>query len=114
VIVVDNIDTAPVVELGRRIESDPAFPERVNVGFLAPVDRQQARLRVFERGVGETLACGSGACAAAVVGIEQGLLDDPVQLDLPGGRLQVQWSGRGHPVFLIGPAVTVFEGRIDL
>ena len=114
VILVDNVDTAPVVELGSRIESDPVFPERVNVGFLAPIDRQHARLRVFERGSGETLACGSGACAAVIVGIEQGLFDDPVQIDLPGGSLQVQWSGRGHPVFLIGPAVTVFEGSIDL
>jgi diaminopimelate epimerase len=114
VIVVGDVDTAPVAELGSRIEADPAFPERVNVGFLAPVGRQHARLRVFERGVGETLACGSGACAAAVVGIEQGLFDDPVQIDLPGGKLQVQWSGRGYPVFLIGPAVTVFEGKIDL
>ncbi|MGY6215593.1 diaminopimelate epimerase [Methylolobus aquaticus] len=114
VIVVDDVDLAPVATLGRRIESDPAFPERVNVGFLAPVDRQQGRLRVFERGSGETLACGSGACAAVIVGIEQGLFDDTVHLDLPGGRLQVQWSGRGHPAFLIGPAVTVFEGSIDL
>jgi diaminopimelate epimerase len=114
VIVVDDVDTAPVATLGSRIESHPSFPERVNVGFLEAVNRQHARLRVFERGVGETLACGSGACAAGIVGIEQGMFDDTVQFDLRGGSLQVQWRGRGHPVFLIGPAVTVFEGKIDL
>lgn len=114
VLVVDDVDSASVAALGSRIECDPAFPERVNVGFLAPVDRHHVRLRVFERGVGETLACGSGACAAAVVGIEQGLLDDPVRVDLPGGSLQVEWGGRGQPAFLIGPAVTVFEGTIEL
>jgi diaminopimelate epimerase len=113
-LIVDDLDTADVAGLGRALECHPAFPERVNVGFLQVIDRQHGRLRVFERGVGETLACGSGACAAAVVGIERNQLSDPVQLDLPGGTLQVSWAGRGQPVFLTGPAVTVFQGEIQL
>ena len=105
---------APVERLGPLIESHPMFPERVNVGFLEVVNRHEARLRVYERGSGETLACGSGACAAAVVGIEQGLLESPVDIELPGGHLIINWQGRGFPVMMQGPAVTVFEGEIEL
>lgn len=114
VLVVDAVETAPVASLGPRLENHPSFPERVNVGFMQVVDEHQARLRVFERGAGETLACGSGACAAVVVGIEQGLLHTPVAVDLPGGTLSIEWQGRGAPVFMTGPATTVFEGTIEL
>lgn len=111
---VDTVDDAPVETLGPLLENHPAFPERVNVGFMQAIDAHRIRLRVFERGSGETLACGSGACAAAVVGIEQGLLLSPVSVELPGGELSIAWQGRGYPVFMTGPAVTVFEGSIDL
>jgi diaminopimelate epimerase len=111
---VEDIATAPVVELGPAIESHPRFPERVNVGFMEIVDRGHIRLRVFERGAGETLACGTGACAAAVVGRRWALLDETVQVDLPGGRLTIRWAGNGEPVWMIGPATTVFEGSITL
>jgi len=111
---VDDVDTAPVASLGPRIESHPAFPNRVNAGFMQVVDRGHIRLRVFERGAGETLACGTGACAAAVVGRVQGLLDDTVAVDLPGGRLVISWNGPGEPVFMTGPATNVFEGTIEL
>lgn len=111
---VDEVDEAPVATLGPLLENHPAFPERVNVGFMQAIDAHHIRLRVFERGSGETLACGSGACAAAVVGIEQGLLLSPVSVELPGGELSIAWQGRGYPVFMTGPAVTVFEGSIDL
>ncbi len=114
VLVVDSVDTAPVAAWGPVLESHPLFPERVNVGFMQILDGHAVRLRVYERGSGETLACGSGACAAAVVGIEQGLLESPVSVDLPGGRLSIAWEGRGQPVFMTGPAVTVFEGTIEL
>lgn len=109
---VDSVDTAPVATLGPALEAHPLFPERVNVGFMEVVDRQRIRLRVFERGAGETLACGSGACAAVVSGIERDWLDSPVAVDLPGGRLHIAWSGRGQAVRMTGPATTVFEGRI--
>ncbi len=111
---VEEVDEAPVATLGPLLENHPAFPERVNVGFMQAIDAHHIRLRVFERGSGETLACGSGACAAAVVGIEQGLLLSPVSVELPGGELSIAWQGRGYPVFMTGPAVTVFEGSIDL
>jgi diaminopimelate epimerase len=114
VLIVDDVDRAPVAELGPSLERHPLFPERVNVGFLQIVDAHQVRLRVFERGSGETLACGSGACAAAVAGIEQGLLRAPVAVSLPGGVLSIDWEGRGCPVSMTGPAVTVFEGSIEL
>ena len=114
VLLVDNVDFAPVDTLGPRLESHAVFPERVNVGFMQVMDAHNARLRVFERGSGETLACGSGACAAVVVGIEQGLLLSPVKVELPGGTLSIAWQGRGFPVFMTGPAVKVFEGAIDL
>lgn len=114
VIQVASTASAPVERLGPLLESHSMFPERVNVGFLEVVNRQQARLRVYERGSGETLACGSGACAAAVVGIEQGFLESPVDVELPGGHLIINWQGRGFPVMMQGPAVTVFEGEIEL
>ena len=111
---VTNIDTAPVEELGPEIEAHLRFPNRVNVGFMEVVDRAHIRLRVFERGVGETLACGTGACAAVAIGRQQGLLDDTVQVDLPGGSLQIHWQGDAHPVMMTGPATTVFEGVIEI
>ncbi len=111
---VNDVETAPVDEIGPVLESHSDFPERANIGFMEVVDRHHVRLRAFERGAGETLACGSGACAAAVVGIEQGHLDDPVRVDLPGGALKVSWQGRGRPVVMTGPAVSVFEGTIEL
>jgi diaminopimelate epimerase len=114
VLLVDDVDSAPVETLGPRLESHAAFPERVNVGFMQVMDAHNVRLRVFERGSGETLACGSGACAAVVVGIEQGLLLSPVKVELPGGTLSIAWQGRGFPVFMTGPAVKVFEGAIEL
>jgi diaminopimelate epimerase len=113
VLLVGNVDAAPVDSLGPRIEHHPAFPARANVGFLEVVNRGHARLRVFERGVGETLACGSGACAAAVVGQVQGLLDERVILSLPGGDLEIEWAGLGAPVMMTGPAEHVFDGQIE-
>lgn len=114
VLLVNDIDTAPVNELGPLLESHPDFPERANVGFMQIIDRHHIKLRVYERGAAETLACGSGACAAVVVGIEQNLLDNRVTVDLPGGSLTITWPGRGQSVLMTGPAVTVFEGSIEL
>lgn len=112
--VVDNVDTAPVGEIGPLIEHHPRFPARVNAGFMQVVDRHHIRLRVHERGACETLACGTGACAAVVAGIRRGLLDSPVRVSARGGELSVAWAGLGQPVLLSGPAVTVFEGEIAL
>ena len=112
--VVADAETAPVELTGPLIEHHPHFPKRVNAGFMQVVDRGHIRLRVFERGAGETLACGTGACAAAVAGIRRGLLDSPVRVDARGGQLSITWAGEGQPVYLTGPAVTVFEGEIDL
>jgi diaminopimelate epimerase len=114
VLVVENVDSAPVAELGPRIETHPAFPQRVNVGFLQIRDRHAVRLRVFERGAGETLACGTGACAAVVAGIRRGLIDSPVRVATRGGELSIAWAGPGQPVVMTGPATTVFEGEIDI
>ncbi len=112
---VDNVDTAPVQETGPLIENHARFPQRVNAGYLQIVDRSHVRLRVFERGAGETLACGTGACAAVVSGIRLGLLDPEVQVDTRGGRLTIAWSGQeADSVFMTGPATTVFEGQIDI
>lgn len=111
VIQVTDIKTAPVAELGKALESHAFFPERVNVGFMQVVDRQHIKLRVFERGAAETLACGSGACAAVVIGIEHNLLDHTVSVELPGGILTIKWLGRGEPVLMTGPAISVFEGH---
>ncbi len=105
---------APVAKLGPGLERHPRFPNGANVGFMQIVDRTCIRLRVFERGVGETLACGTGACAAVAVGRRQGLLEPEVRVDLPGGRAQVAWPGPGRPVWLTGPAITVFSGMIDI
>ncbi|MEP6720907.1 MAG: diaminopimelate epimerase [Variovorax sp.] len=111
---VDNVDTAPVALRGPLIEHHPRFPQRVNAGFMQVVSRSQIRLRVFERGAGETLACGTGACAAVVAGIRLGLLDARVEVDTHGGRLTIEWAGVGQPVLMTGPAVTVFEGDIEV
>jgi diaminopimelate epimerase len=111
---VENVSTAPVAELGPRIESHACFPERVNAGFMQILDRGTIRLRVYERGAGETLACGSGACAAAVIGQHWGDLDNTVRVILNGGELVVRWSGPGNPVMMTGPATTVYQGRIEL
>ena len=112
--VVDDVETAPVELTGPLIEHHVRFPNRVNAGFMEVIDRQHVKLRVFERGVGETLACGTGACAAAVAGIRRGLLDSPVRVDARGGQLSISWAGEGQPVLLTGPAVTVFEGEIEI
>ncbi len=112
--VVENVDIAPVARDGPLIEAHPRFPKRVNAGFMEVVDRHTIRLRVFERGTGETLACGTGACAAVVAGIRRGLLDTPVRVAMRGGDLQIAWHGLGTPVLMTGPAVTVFTGEIDL
>ncbi len=114
VLVVDDVETAPVATLGPVLEQHPDFPERTNVGFLQVLDRGEVRLRVFERGAGETMACGSGACAAVVAGRIRGLLDERVRVHLPGGFLQIEWRGEGEPLMMTGPATTVFEGQIAL
>lgn len=114
VMLVPDIETAPVAELGPQLENHPSFPDRVNAGFMQVVARDQIRLRVFERGVGETLACGTGACAAMVVARKWRMVDEEVTVELPGGRLLIQWPGDNEPVMMTGPAETVFEGSIDL
>jgi diaminopimelate epimerase len=114
VLQVSNIDTAPVAELGPAIERHSRFPERTNVGFMQVVDPETVRLRVYERGAGETLACGSGACAAVVAGRMWDLLAPRVKVILTGGELVVSWPGKGRPVLMTGPATTVYEGRIRL
>jgi len=112
--VVDNVDTAPVARQGPLIEHHPRFPQRVNAGFMQVVDRTHVRLRVFERGAGETLACGTGACAAVVAGIRLSLLDNRVDVQTHGGVLTIGWEGEGNPVLMTGPATTVFEGDIEV
>ena len=112
--VVDSVDTAPVAEHGPLIERHARFPQRVNAGFMQIVDKHAIKLRVFERGSGETLACGTGACAAAVAGIRRGLLESPVRVTTRGGDLTIAWGGPGRPVLMTGPAVTVFSGEIEL
>jgi diaminopimelate epimerase len=111
---VPDVQSAPVNTLGPAIERHAAFPARVNAGFMQILDRNTIALRVYERGAGETLACGSGACAAAVIGQRRGWLDNPVQVRLPGGTLLINWPGGNHPVSMTGPAQTVFEGQIEL
>lgn len=111
---VDNVDNAPVALLGPKIEAHTRFPQRVNAGFMQVVDRTHIRLRVYERGAGETLACGSGACAAVVSGRLQGWLDDTVKVEVPGGRLMISWQGSGGEVRMTGPATRVFEGQLEL
>jgi diaminopimelate epimerase len=111
---VDDIATAPVATLGPLIERHPRFPERVNAGFVQFEDAATAHVRVYERGAGETLACGSGACAAVVAGRLWGELDETVKVVLNGGELVISWFGEGHPVMMTGPATTVYQGRIEL
>jgi diaminopimelate epimerase len=112
--VVDDVDTAPVEQQGPLIESDPHFPRKVNAGFMQVVSRSRIRLRVYERGAGETLACGTGACAAVVSGIRRGLLDAKVDVEARGGTLTIEWAGGDSHVLMTGPAETVFEGEIEL
>jgi diaminopimelate epimerase len=114
VLLVDNVDDAPVDTLGPQLERHERFPNRANIGFMQVVGPEHIRLRVFERGVGETRACGTGACAAAVVGRRAGWLAERVTVSLPGGDLVVRWEGPGAPVWLTGEAVTVFEGTVEI
>ncbi len=114
VITVDDVDTAAVELIGAAFQEDPIFPKQVNVGFMQIVDRQTIRLRVFERGVGETMACGTGACAAIVAGHLQGLLDDTVTVILPAGNLIINWAGDTSVVKMTGPATTVYHGTITV
>ena len=114
VLQVENVKTATVEALGPVLESHERFPERVNVGFMEVVSREHIRLRVYERGAGETQACGSGACAAVAVGIQQTLLAEKVRVDLPGGTLNIAWKGPGHPLYMTGPATHVYDGFIHL
>ena len=111
---VHDLGSAPVATLGPAVESHPRFERKVNAGFMQVIARRQIRLRVFERGAGETLACGTGACAAVVAGIRLGLLDARVDVHTRGGLLTIEWAGDAQPVFMTGPANTVFEGRIEL
>ncbi|HEY5994032.1 MAG TPA: diaminopimelate epimerase [Gallionellaceae bacterium] len=111
---VDDVESAPVIAQGAFIERHPRFPNRVNAGFMQVVDRKHIKLRVFERGAGETLSCGTGACAAVVAGIRRGLLDAEVNVATRGGTLTIKWEGGDKPVMMTGPAITVFEGEINL
>jgi diaminopimelate epimerase len=114
VLQVADVDTHPVLVQGPLVQASPRFPQGVNVGFMQVVDRSHIRLRVYERGVGETLACGSGACAAVVAGIRLGLLDASVEVQTHGGMLNIAWAGDTAPVLMTGPATTVFQGEIEL
>lgn len=114
VLVVDDIESAPVDKIGPLVENHPRFPKRVNAGFLQVMDRQHVRLRVYERGSGETLSCGTGACAAVVAGLRRGLLDSPVTVATHGGTLSIAWEGEGMPVMMTGPAISVFSGEINI
>ena len=111
---VDDVDSAPVLTTGPLVQAQSCFPNGVNVGFMQVVSRGHIRLRVFERGAGETLACGTGACAAVVAGIRLGLLDAEVDVDTHGGQLTIAWAGMGQPVLMTGPATTVFDGSITI
>ena len=112
--IVADIEAAPVISQGPLIENHALFPERANAGYMQVTDRHNIRLRVWERGAGETLACGTGACAAVVTGITWGLLDSPVCVHTRGGELQIAWQGEGESVLMTGPARAVFEGEIDI
>jgi diaminopimelate epimerase len=116
--VVGDVDSAPVLEEGQELEKFSAFPKRVNAGYMQVINRNEIKLRVFERGAGETLACGTGACAAVVSGIRRGLLDSPVKVHMRGGDLQIAWAGmidgNAQPVIMTGPAVSVFEGETTI
>ena len=111
---VASVASAPVDRLGPAIERHPRFPNRVNVGFMEIVDRTRIRLRVFERGVGETLACGTGACAAVAVGRRHGRLDPTVEVELPGGKLEITWNGIGEHIWMKGPTAVSFTGRVEI
>lgn len=112
--IVDDVETAPVLNEGPLVEHHPSFPKRVNAGYLQVINPHQAKLRVFERGSGETLACGTGTCAAVVAGIRRGLLESPVSVQARGGVLNIAWAGEGKSVMMTGPAVTVFEGSVTI
>ncbi|RLA20460.1 MAG: diaminopimelate epimerase [Gammaproteobacteria bacterium] len=114
VLQVEDIAKAPVETLGAQLECHPMFPQRANIGFMKVISEHHIELRVYERGAAETMACGSGACAAAVIGIERGLLNSPVKVDLPGGQLMISWQGRGQPLFMSGPATIIFDGIIEI
>ncbi len=114
VIIVDDVDTAPVNVIGPAMQLNELFPESVNVGFIQILNREAFKLRVYERGSGETLACGSGACAAMVIACQQGYLEGTIDAELRGGHLSLCWTGEGEPVYMTGSATTVFEGKIDL
>ncbi len=114
VLEVQKLESAPVLDLGSILEKRPEFPERANIGFMKVDNQHSIQLRVFERGTGETLACGSGACAAAIIGILQQKIKTPVTVTLPGGSLIIDWKGEGQPVMMTGSATTVFEGKITL
>ena len=114
VLQVEDVNRAPLERLGPAIERHSRFPKRCNVGFMQVVDRGEINLRVFERGVGETLACGTGACAAVVAGRQQGFLDEEVRVNLPGGSLSIRWPGEGHSVMMTGSATRVYEGQTRL
>ena len=114
VIQVDDVVTAPVTTLGSVLETHERFPEKANIGFMQIIDRRNIKLRVFERGVGETQACGTGACAAVAVGINQGLLDNKVSVNLPGGELLIEWQGGNSSLFMTGSATHVYDGFIAL
>ncbi|MBB6117458.1 diaminopimelate epimerase [Rahnella inusitata] len=114
VLQVEDVLTAEVEVLGPILESHERFPERVNVGFMQIISPESVKLRVYERGAGETQACGSGACAAVAIGIQQGLLAEEVQVELPGGSLDIRWQGPGHPLYMTGPATHVYDGFIHL
>lgn len=114
VLQVYSVDAAPVEKIGPKLESHPLFPNKANIGFCQVVDRDHLLLRVYERGAGETLACGTGACAAAVVNIAAGRVNNNVSVTLPGGTLEIEWQGEGHPVMMTGPATTVYEGIITV
>jgi diaminopimelate epimerase len=112
--IVEDVERAPVATQGPLLERHPAFPQRVNAGYMQPLSRSHVKLRVWERGAGETLACGTGACAAVVAGIRRGLLDPEVRVTTRGGDLVIRWPGDNHPVMMTGDAVRVFDGEIDL
>lgn len=114
VTVVENVKKAPVEILGPQIEHHPRFPQRVNAGFMQIVSKKEINLRVYERSAGETLACGTGACAAVVAGRLRQQLNENVKVNLPGGSLQISWAGEGHPVIMTGPAITVFHGQVNI
>ena len=113
VMVCGDTETACVETIGEALQKDEDFTQKVNVGFLQALSRSEARLRVYERGAGETLACGTGACAAAVTGMRRGMFDEAVEITMHGGKLRISWAGPGHHVYLTGPAEVVFEGTVE-